>query len=236
MSDILIIEDNRDIAEGLRRNLEVEGFSVDLAHGGADGLARIREQPPELIVLDLMLPDDDGFRVLRRLRDEGFEMPVLILSARASETEKVRGFRIGADDYVTKPFGLKELLARIDALFRRRRRINEAPTPRAAPAAEVFGDISIDFGRREVRKRGELIPLRPKEFDLLEAMIQRADRIVSRRELLERVWGYDADVQTRTVDTHMVELRRKLEADPANPRYIVTVRKAGYMLRMENET
>src|SRR5262245_29909944 len=128
MSDILIIEDNHDIADGLRRNLEIEGFSVELAGGAGEGLSRVREQPPELIVLDLMLPDDDGFRVLRRLRDEGFEMPVLILSARASETEKVRGFRIGADDYVTKTFGLKEVMGRVDAIFRLWRR-NSGLTP-----------------------------------------------------------------------------------------------------------
>jgi two-component system, OmpR family, alkaline phosphatase synthesis response regulator PhoP len=232
VSDIFIIEDNRDIADGLRRNLEIEGFSVETAGNANDGLRRIRQHPPELVVLDLMLPDEDGFRVLRRLRDEGFEMPVLILSARAGETEKVRGFRIGADDYVTKPFSLKELLARIDALFRRRRRPFEASVVRPPGGTFAFGNIKVDLGSRDVFKRGVPIALRPKEFELLEALIQGAQRVVSRRELLERVWQYDAEVLTRTVDTHMVELRRKLEDDPAEPRHIITVRKAGYMLRL----
>src|SRR5687768_10287394 len=145
MSDILIIEDNDDIARGLRDNLEVEGYQVDIASDGEQGLARIRGKPPRLVILDLMLPRLDGMQVLRRLRDDGFEMPVLILSARAGEAEKVRGFRVGADDYVTKPFGLRELLARVDALFRRRRRLTgDADEPRTTPATR-FGDVEIDF-------------------------------------------------------------------------------------------
>ena len=231
MSDILIIEDNADIARGLRDNLQVEGYEVDIALDGEQGLARVRGQPPKLIVLDLMLPRVDGMQVLRRLRDEGFEMPVLILSARAGEAEKVRGFRVGADDYVTKPFGLRELLARVDALFRRRRRLStdDARSPVVPPAR--FGDVEIHYESRTVLKRGAMVPLRPREFDLLAALARRANTVVARRSLLDEVWAYDDGVQTRTVDTHVVELRRKLESDPANPRHIVTVRKAGYMLR-----
>jgi DNA-binding response OmpR family regulator len=227
--DVLIVEDHRDIADGLRSNLELEGYTVEIAPDGVAALATIRENPPELIILDLMLPELDGFHVLRRIRDERFEMPVLILSARASEAEKIRGFRIGADDYVTKPFGLGELLARVEALYRRRR-----PSVLAAPASSLvtsFGDVQIHLQSRSVTRRGTPVVLRPKEFDLLEALARRAGRVVSRQELLQGVWGYEADVQTRTVDTHIVELRRKLEDDAAEPRHIITVRKVGYLLR-----
>ena len=233
MSDILIVEDNADIARGLRDNLEVEGYEVDIAADGEQGLARIRGRPPRLVILDLMLPRVDGMQVLRRLRDEGFEMPVLILSARAGEAEKVRGFRVGADDYVTKPFGLRELLARVDALFRRRRRLSGDAEERVVPPTK-FGDVEIHFESRTVLKRGAPLNLRPREFDLLAALARRANAVVARRSLLDEVWSYDDGVQTRTVDTHVVELRRKLEPDPANPRYIVTVRKAGYMLRLDD--
>jgi two-component system alkaline phosphatase synthesis response regulator PhoP len=229
MSDILIIEDNADIAEGLRMNLEVEGYSAETRSSGEAGLARLREREPRLVILDLLLPGDDGFHVLRRLRDEGFEMPVLILSARAGEAEKVRGFRIGADDYVTKPFGLRELLARVDALFRRSRRVTRDVS--AVSDVVTFDDVSVDVRSREVRRGDVPVSLRPKEFELLEALVRHAGHAMSRRELLDQVWAYDEDVQTRTVDTHIVELRRKLEEDPANPRHIITVRKAGYLFK-----
>jgi len=233
VSDILIIEDNADIARGLKDNLEVEGYEVELALDGEQGLSRVRGQPPKLVILDLMLPRLDGMQVLRRLRDEGFEMPVLILSARAGEAEKVRGFRVGADDYVTKPFGLRELLARVDALFRRRRRLT-SDTDQLQPAPPMrFGDVEVHFESRTVLRRGTPGELRPREFDLLAALARRANTVVARRSLLGEVWAYDDGVQTRTVDTHVVELRRKIETDPVNPRYIVTVRKAGYMLRTD---
>ena len=233
MTDILIIEDNGDIARGLRDNLQLEGYEVDVASDGEQGLARVRGRQPRLVILDLMLPRIDGIQVLRRLRDEGFEMPVLILSARAGEAEKVRGFRVGADDYVTKPFGLRELLARVDALFRRRRRLtSDADRAPASPPVRV-GDIEIHFDSRSVFRGGQPVSLRPREFDLLAALARRASTVVARRDLLDEVWAYDDGVQTRTVDTHVVELRRKLESDPANPRFIVTVRKAGYMLRLD---
>jgi two-component system alkaline phosphatase synthesis response regulator PhoP len=235
MSDILIIEDNADIARGLRDNLEVEGYEVDVALDGEQGLARLRGRPPKLVILDLMLPRLDGIQVLRRLRDEGFEMPVLILSARAGEAEKVRGFRVGADDYVTKPFGLRELLARVDALFRRKRRLTSDSDHVSTIPPTRFGDVEIRYDSRTVLRRGAPVPLRPREFDLLAALARRANTVVARRSLLDEVWAYDDGVQTRTVDTHVVELRRKIESDPAHPRYIVTVRKAGYMLRVGSD-
>jgi DNA-binding response OmpR family regulator len=235
MSDILIIEDNADIARGLRDNLEVEGYEVDVALDGEQGLARLRGRPPKLVILDLMLPRLDGMQVLRRLRDEGFEMPVLILSARAGEAEKVRGFRVGADDYVTKPFGLRELLARVDALFRRKRRLTSDADHVATIPPTRFGDVEIRYDSRTVLRRGTPVPLRPREFDLLAALARHANTVVARRSLLDEVWAYDDGVQTRTVDTHVVELRRKIESDPARPCYIVTVRKAGYMLRVSGD-
>jgi DNA-binding response OmpR family regulator len=231
MSEIVIIEDTPDIAEGLRENLEAEGYSVELAASGEEGLMRLHLHPPSLLILDLMLPGMSGFHVLRRLRDEGFDMPVLILSARASEAEKVRGFRIGADDYVTKPFGLREVLARVDALMRRRRR-EVSGVHRASRPPVLFGDIELRLDSREVLKSGKMVELRPREFDLLAALALRPGVVIARRELLDVVWGYEDDVLTRTVDAHLVELRRKLEDDPRHPRHILTVRKAGYMLRL----
>jgi DNA-binding response OmpR family regulator len=231
MSEIVIIEDTPDIAEGLRENLEAEGYSVELAASGEEGLMRLHLHPPSLLILDLMLPGMSGFHVLRRLRDEGFDMPVLILSARASEAEKVRGFRIGADDYVTKPFGLREVLARVDALMRRRRR-EVSGVHRASRPPVRFGDIELRLDSREVLKSGKMVELRPREFDLLAALALRPGVVIARRELLDVVWGYEDDVLTRTVDAHLVELRRKLEDDPRHPRHILTVRKAGYMLRL----
>ena len=232
MSDILLIEDNADIADGLRENLELEGYSVEVAADGETGLALARNRPPRLLILDLMLPRLDGFHVLRRLRDDGFEMPVLILSARADELDKVRGFRIGADDYVTKPFGLRELLARVDALFRRSRRMTvRADDPEPEPEVVRFGEVEVDLEGHTARRGGEPIVFRFKEFELLRALIRAPGRVVSRQRLLRDVWGYDAEVMTRTVDTHIVELRRKLERDPARPQHIITVRKLGYMFK-----
>jgi len=223
MSRILIIEDNHDLAFGLRNNLEIEGYGVDVAADGASGLAQARRAAPDLIVLDLMLPGMDGYRVLRQLRDDGLSMPVLILTARGEEADKVLGFRLGADDYVTKPFGLLELLARVQALLRRGR-------PADSHAVERFGDVEVSFSTREVRRGGQLVALTPMEFDLLAALLRRRGAIVSRVELLTTVWGHASSVLTRTVDTHIGELRRKLEASPSAPKHILTVRKAGYRL------
>ena len=226
MSTVLLIEDNQDLAYGLRNNLEIEGHQVDVAGDGAAGLARVRQREPDLIILDLMLPGLDGFRVLRTLRDEGHHFPILILTARGDESDKVRGLRLGADDYVTKPFGVLELLARVEALLRRA----AAAASAGAPAVEQFGDIEVHTASRTVRRRGEAVTLTPKEYDLLVALIDRRGAVASRAELLTEVWGYSAQVMSRTVDTHIAELRRKLEADLAAPRHILTVRKTGYRL------
>jgi DNA-binding response OmpR family regulator len=226
MTRVLIVEDNEDLAFGLRNNLEIDGYAVEVAADGPSGLAAARRHRPDLIVLDLMLPGMDGYRVLRQIREDGLGMPVLILTARGEEADKVRGFRLGADDYVTKPFGVLELLARIEALLRRSR---PAAAP-AAPATETFGDVEVDPATRSVRRAGHEVALTPMEFDLLVALLRRQGAVASRVELLKEVWGHSSAVLTRTVDTHIGELRRKLEADPARPRHILTIRKAGYRL------
>ena len=226
---ILVIEDNPDLAYGLRNNLEIEGYEVEVAKDGPKGLTRAKTGKPDLIVLDLMLPGMDGFRVLRALREDGHGMPVLILTARGEEADKVRGLRLGADDYVTKPFGVLELLARIEALLRRvmaPRKNGGPPTP----VFEKFGDIEVLTPSRTVLRDGAPVALTPKEYDLLIALIRRDGACITRTELLTEVWGYSAEVMSRTVDTHVAELRRKLEHDPASPKHIITVRKTGYRL------
>jgi two-component system alkaline phosphatase synthesis response regulator PhoP len=222
VATILLVEDNTDLAYGLRNNLEIDGHTVETVATGEDALDRVRARPPELIVLDLMLPNLDGYQVLRRLRSEGHEMPVLILTARTEEADKVLGFRLGADDYVTKPFGVLELLARVSALLRR------ATRAAAMNAVERFGEIEVNRDRRTVTRAGRALELTPMEFDLLVTLIGRRGATVSRLELLRDVWGHSAAVVTRTVDTHIAELRRKLEPDPAHPVHILTVRKIGY--------
>ena len=221
MKRILVIEDNPDLAFGLRNNLEIEGYQVEVAHDGTHGLAQARSAGPDLVILDLMLPGMDGFRVLRAYREGGGLSPVLVLTARGEESDKVRGLKLGADDYVTKPFGVLELLARVEALLRRGQ-----PVPVAATVQ--FGDIQVDPAARTIQKGGDQIALTPKEFDLLLALMRKQGTVVSRVELMKSVWGYQADVLSRTVDTHVAELRRKLENDPAAPRHILTVRKSGY--------
>jgi DNA-binding response OmpR family regulator len=224
MTRILIVEDTRDIAEGIRDNLVQEGYEVRIETDGAAGLAAARSWTPDLIVLDLLLPRMDGYAVLRSLRSEGATMPVLILSARSTEIEKVRGFRVGADDYVTKPFGLLELMARVDALCRRA----SQPSLPSAPATLTFGPLTIRPAARVVERDGVALALRPREVDLLLALVRRPRTVWSRRQLLEEVWSYDPKVESRTVDWHVAELRRKIERDPAHPEYIATVRKVGY--------
>jgi len=224
---ILIVEDNTTIAEGIRMNLAVEGHTVEVANTGERGLTSARRWDPDLVILDLMLPGMDGYTVLRTMREEGREVPVLILSARGAETDRLRGFRLGADDYVVKPFSLPELLARVSAMLRRHVPEEAAPVARRT---WTFGDVKVDAGSREVTKDDVVVALRPKEFDLLIGLLRREGRVATRAELLDEIWRYEADVMSRTVDVHILELRRKLEDDPANPKHILTVRKTGYRL------
>ncbi len=233
---ILIIEDNHNLVLGLRHNLEFDGHRVDAAFSGAAGLERARAREADMIILDLMIPRPDGFQVLRTLREEGVETPVIVLTARGTEEDKVRGLRLGADDYVTKPFGLLELMARVDAIRRRIRLSSGSREPSRDTAPIVIGDIRVEPATRTVTRADEPVALRPKEFELLLALARRDGEVVSRYELLEEVWGYGADVVSRTVDTHVGQLRAKLERNPAAPRLILTVRKSGYRLQRPLET
>jgi DNA-binding response OmpR family regulator len=226
MSRILIVEDNPDLAYGLRTGLEIEGYEVQVADDGESGLERAKAWGPDLVMLDLMLPGMDGYRVLKTLREAGSNVPVLILTARGEEADKVLGFRLGADDYVTKPCGVLELLARVGALLRRSRLADRG----AGDGHERFGAVEINPASRTVLKEGTPVALSPKEFDLLLALVRRRGAVASRVELLREVWGHRVEVMTRTVDIHIAELRRKLEDDPSNPRHILTVWKAGYRL------
>lgn len=229
MKRVLVIEDNHDLAYGLRNNLEIEGYQVEVADDGPKGLMRARIGGPDLIILDLMLPAMNGFTVLQRLRDEGREAPVLIMTALGTEEEKLRGFGLGADDYVVKPTGLLEILARVKALLKR-------AGAGTSPKSEFqLGDLTIDFAARVVRRGAQEITLRPKEFDLLAALVRHRGRVVSRADLLREVWGYAAGTESRTVETHLAALRERLGDDPQAPRYIVTVRRAGYRIGRHSE-
>ena len=229
MSNILVIEDDRSILETVSYNLKREGHTVRTAEDGVTGLRLAREAQPDLIVLDLMLPRMSGLDVCRQVRSE---MPVLIvmLTARDEESEKVVGLEIGADDYVTKPVSMRELMARVQALLRRDRLSREsAESDSAAPASTLeVGAIVLDATAHEVRRGGQPIPVRPKEYDLLEYFMRHLGQALSRDQILEAVWGYSYSGGTRTVDVHVRWLREKLEADPGQPTHILTVRSVGY--------
>jgi two-component system, OmpR family, alkaline phosphatase synthesis response regulator PhoP len=226
MTRVLVIEDNRDLAFAVVSALESEGFEVIVAESGPEGVEKGQAVAVEVIILDLMLPGFDGFRVLRTLRSDGVETPILILTARGEEEDKVKGFRLGADDYVTKPFGAMELVARVDALTRRPRLVRS----RAAGSGPIdrFGDVMVNRASRTVERAGKAVALSPKEYDLLLALMSRSGAVMTRNELLTEVWGYQVDVSTRTVDIHVSELRKKLEKKPGEPEHILTVRKTGY--------
>jgi DNA-binding response OmpR family regulator len=221
---ILVIEDNAALASGIEYNLGLEGHEVQVAEDGRRGLTLAREWRPDLVILDLMLPGMDGYEVLRAIRGDSNDVPVMILSARGEEADKVRGFRLDADQYVTKPFGVLELLERVGALLRR-----SAARDSREPDTQIrFGNIVADPTSRTVTRAGRAVQLSPKAFDLLMALVAREGKVMTRQELLREVWGYGAFVVSRTVDSHVAELRRKLEEDPAEPGHIVTVWKVGY--------
>ncbi|MGE0441996.1 MAG: response regulator transcription factor [Gemmatimonadales bacterium] len=221
---ILVVEDQPELAELLARNLAIEGFEVRTAADGREVVPLARAWKPDLVILDLMLPGLDGFEVLRGLRAEQRQVPVIILSARGEEADKIRGFRLDADQYVTKPFGLVELLERVHALLRRA----AGPVAGREPGTFCFGAITVDSAGHTVTRDGRPVALSPKAFALLLALIRRNGAVASRAQLLREVWGYQALVLSRTVDSHVAELRRKLEADAADPRHIITVYKTGY--------
>lgn len=219
---ILLIEDEPGLVLTLTDRLEGEGYSVDSRTDGDAGLEAALIGAFDLIVLDVGLPRKSGFEVCRRIREAGAQTPILMLTARGQIVDKVVGLKTGADDYVTKPFDTMELLARIEALLRR--------AGASAPAGEVFefGDVQFDARKNQVRRNGAPVPLSMREFELLKYLVTHRGRVVSRDELLREVWGYEPSVASRTVDTHVGWLRQKLEADPAEPRWIVTVRGVGY--------
>jgi two-component system, OmpR family, alkaline phosphatase synthesis response regulator PhoP len=228
MTRVLVIEDSTDLAEGLRYNLELEGYAVKVAEDGNTGLACAREWEPDLVILDLMLPGIDGYQVLRSLRADGRQTPVLILSARGEESDKVRGFQLDADQYVTKPFGLIELLERVKSLLRRTRARTDVAENGSGAGLIAFGDVSVDPASRTVTRSGEAVSLTPKAYELMMALVKRKGAVATRVELLREVWDHRAIVLTRTVDSHMAELRKKLEHDPADPKHFITIWKVGY--------
>jgi DNA-binding response OmpR family regulator len=224
---ILIIEDNKDLALGLRVNFEDGGYQVRVAHTAGDGLAKLRQHRSDLVVLDLALPDGDGLDLVRGLRAAGDETLVLMLTANARQTTKVVGLRAGADDYVTKPFDLEELLVRVEVLLRRRRGA-EAAAPGQAADRLSAGDVTIDVPARVAYRANEALPLSRMAFDLLVALVRHRGAVITRAELMREVWGYSEGVVSRTLDTHIFELRRLIESDPAKPTRIRTVWRIGY--------
>jgi DNA-binding response OmpR family regulator len=224
MARVLIVEDNADLAAGIQYNLSLEGYDTCIAEDGRRALTVAEQWSPDVILLDLMLPELDGYQVLQTLRARGVKTPVVILTAKSEEADKVRGFRLDADQYVTKPFGVLELLERVRALLRRSARDSAG----GAPPPLRFGDVVVDTSARMVTRAGVPCALTPKAYELLLALIRRAGAVATRNELLKEVWGYSAFVTTRTVDSHVAELRRKIEKDPANPRFVKTVWKVGY--------
>jgi DNA-binding response OmpR family regulator len=220
MARILIVEDEPDIALGLQQDLLLEGYDVEVVGDGEQAIERAAQGAIDLILLDVMLPDKDGFSVCREIRRAGRRMPIIVLTARAHEAEKVLGLELGADDYVTKPFSPMELRARIKAALRR--------STAATPQVYRFSDFEVDFSRFELRKSGKAVDLTPIEFKLLAAFVQNRRSVLSRQQLLDQVWGRSVFVTDRVVDTHVGNLRRKVEADPDKPVFVVSVRGVGY--------
>ena len=219
---ILIVEDEPDMVLGLRDNFEFEGYEVVTAADGAAGLEKARSEKPDLMILDIMMPKLSGLEVCKTLRGEGFEKPIIMLTARGQEIDKVVGLELGADDYVTKPFSIRELLARVRAILRR----TEGSKRRLARYR--FADVELDFEIYRATRAGEPLDMSPREFELLRYLIERKGDTVSRDQLLEDVWGYESYPSTRTVDTHIAKLRAKIGDSGSEPRYILTMHGAGY--------
>lgn len=221
---ILIVDDEKNIVDIIAYNLKKEGFDVMEAHNGTDGLAAALEHNPELVILDIMMPGMDGFEVCRRIREKNANVPIIMLTARAEEIDKVMGFDLGADDYVTKPFGVKELMARVKANLRRK----DIKSTSENNTILTFDDLTINPLLFEIRRGGELIELTRREFELVMYMATQNDKVFSRENLLENVWGYEYLGDVRTVDVTIRRLRTKLEVNPNEPRYVLTKRGVGY--------
>ena len=224
---VLVIEDEPSLSMAIRDELEFEGFAASVVEDGKAGLDRILAESPDLVVLDLMLPGKSGFEICREVRDRGITTPIIMLTARAQEADRVRGLELGADDYMVKPFSLAELVARIRAVLRRAQGAGRAE---GAPEILELGELRLDVRKQEAFKRSRKVELTHKEFQLLEFLLRHPGEVISRDEFLRRLWGEDIYVTPRTVDTHMASLRRKIEDEADRPRYIQSVRGAGYKL------
>lgn len=222
MHKILIVEDQADLANGLAINFKKEGYSVLKAGTGEDGLKMAIQECPDLMVLDIMLPGISGLDVLRELRNKSIEIPIIMLTAKGDEIDRVVGLELGADDYMTKPFSLRELQARVRVCLRRQ------PPAKEPLARYRFGQVELDFEKYEAKVQRKAVELTQREFDILRLMIRTRGEVLTRERLLNEVWGYEDYPTTRTVDTHIFKLRQKLEEDPANPKYIVSVYGGGY--------
>ena len=223
---ILVVEDDPSITLGLQMNLEAEGYEVSIAIDGEDGLTRAVSANVDLVILDVMLPRMNGLEVVKAIRSQGNHVPVVMLSARGAEMDKVMGLELGAEDYITKPFSLAELLARVKAVLRRDGIARQSPE-RLVRA----GDLQIDSGLRQVQKAGELVPLTATEFDVLWCLVEASNRVLTREDILTRVWGVGHHGTLRTIDNFLLQLRTKLESDPAEPEHLLTVRGVGYRFK-----
>ena len=225
MEKILIVEDDATMLRGLKDNFEFSGYQVETACEGERGLHAALDSKPDLILLDIMLPKINGYEICRLLRKEKLDMPIIMLTAKGQESDIVLGLNLGADDYVTKPFSIKELLARVEAFLRRRRTKD--------PKLYTFGDCELDLNARTFTRHGKEIQLTPKEFDLLHLFLRKAGRALTRDEILNKVWGYSSFVTSRSIDRFVNTLRKKIEPHPQHPTYIRTVREIGYKFEMD---
>jgi DNA-binding response OmpR family regulator len=221
MSSILVVEDDAAMSVALRDGFEFERYSVDMATDGEQGMKMASRSRYDVIILDVMLPKKSGLDICKELREKGNNTPVIMLTARGQEIDKIVGLKLGADDYVTKPFSFIELLARVEAVMRRAQR------KRAADEV-AFGDVKLDFRTYQATKSDQPLELTPREFSILRYFLDHPNEVVSRETLLNHVWGYDPSAFTRTVDTHMARLRQKIEPTPAEPRHLITVHRVGY--------
>jgi DNA-binding response OmpR family regulator len=222
MPRVLIVEDDDAMATALRDGFQYEGFTVILARDGADGSKAAAEEKPDVIILDVMLPKMNGLDVCRQLRKEGNSVPIIMLTARGQEIDKVLGLKLGADDYVTKPFGFLELMARVEAVLRR------GPGHATGLNSYQFGDVEVDFKKGEARKNGKPMELSARELRLLEYFVEHRGEVVTREAVLDAVWGYDSAPLTRTVDMHVAKLRKKIEDPSTEPRFLITIHRMGY--------
>jgi DNA-binding response OmpR family regulator len=222
MKKILIVEDEKDMVTGLKFNLEARDYTVIVAYDGETGYQKALSEKPDLVILDIMLPKLNGYQVCKSLKKEIPDLPIIMLTAKSQEVEIVTGLELGADDYITKPFSVLELLARIKSLFRRMKSGSEMPE------VHRFGDLEINLNKYNARKKGRSLKLSPREYEILKCFITKQGEIVSRKDLLNQVWGYDSIPDTRTIDAHIAKLRRKIEDKPEEPKIIVTIHGIGY--------